>query len=114
MCTSLCVMSRGRLLASGTVEEVRRQLGDDSRRLTVTPLQALSAVPEWLSNLPGVAAAFIEQEQLAIDFLGDDDAQASVLEEFLRRGLRIRSFQEKRSSYEEILIDVAEKSRAQV
>jgi ABC-2 type transport system ATP-binding protein len=111
MCSSLCVMSHGRLLASGTVEEVRRQLGNDSRRITVTPLHPLQAAPEWLSILPGVDGARMEHGLLTIDFLGDDDTQAELLEEILRRGLRIRAFHEKRSSYEEILIDVAEKSR---
>jgi ABC-2 type transport system ATP-binding protein len=111
MCSSLCVMSRGRLLASGTVEDVRRQLGDDSRRITVTTLHPLKSMPDWLADLPGVAAASIEQGQLVMDFLGDDECQAELLEEILRRGLRLRSFEEKRSSYEEILIDVAEKSR---
>jgi ABC-2 type transport system ATP-binding protein len=113
MCSSLCVMSRGRLLASGTVDDVRSQLGDDSRRITVTPLHPLKIVPDWLVDLPGVAAARIEQSQLVMDFLGDDECQAALLEEILRRGLRLRSFEEKRSSYEEILIDVAEKSRNQ-
>lgn len=113
MCTSLCVMSRGRLLASGTVEEVRQQLGDDSRRLTVTPLLSLESLPEWIPAAAGVNAACIEQGQIVIDFLGDNESQADLLDEFLRRGLRLRSFHEKRSSYEEILIDVAEKSRAE-
>lgn len=113
MCTSLCVMSRGRLLASGTVEDVRRQLGDDSRRLTVSTLLPVTEIPPWLPNLAGIASANIEQGQIAIDFIGDDSMQADLLEEILRQGLRLRSFQEKRSSYEEILIDVAEKSRAQ-
>jgi ABC-2 type transport system ATP-binding protein len=111
MCSSLCVMSHGRLLASGTVEEVRRQLGDDSRRITATPLAPLTAVPGWLAALPGVEGARLEQGALTIDFIGDDDTQAGLLEEILRGGLRLRGFHEKRSSYEEILIDVAEKSR---
>ncbi len=111
MCTSLCVMSRGKLLASGTVEEVRTQLGDDSRSITVVPLHAMGQVPEWLRLCNGVADVRVVQGALELDFLGDDEAQAALLEEMIQRGLRIRNFTEKRSSYEEILIGVAERSR---
>ena len=111
MCTSICVMSRGKLLASGTVDQVREQLGDDSRSISVVPLQALTQVPEWIRNIDGVTDARLDADALALDFLGDDEAQANLLEEIIRRGLRIRGFTERRSSYEEILIGVAERSR---
>lgn len=111
MCTSICVMSRGKLLASGTVDQVREQLGDDSRNVSVLPLQALTEVPDWIRNIDGVTDARLDADTLALDFIGDDEAQANLLEEIIRRGLRIRSFTERRSSYEEILIGVAERSR---
>lgn len=111
MCTSICVMSRGKLLASGTVDQVREQLGDDSRSISVVPLQALTQVPDWIRNIDGVTDARLDADALALDFLGDDEAQANLLEEIIRRGLRIRGFTERRSSYEEILIGVAERSR---
>jgi ABC-2 type transport system ATP-binding protein len=38
MCSSLCVMNHGRLLASGTAEQVRQQLGRTERTLTATLL----------------------------------------------------------------------------
>ena len=111
MCTSICVMSRGKLLASGTVDEVRQQLGDDSCSITVMPLQAMVLVPDWIRDFDGVADVCIDAGSLTLDFVGDDEAQASLLEEMIRRGLRVRSFTERRSSYEEILIGVAERSR---
>jgi ABC-2 type transport system ATP-binding protein len=111
MCTSICVMSRGKLLASGTVDQVREQLGDDSRSISVVPLQALTQVPDWIRNIDGVTDARLDTDKLALDFLGDDEAQANLLEEIIRHGLRIRGFTERRSSYEEILIGVAERSR---
>ena len=111
MCTSICVMSRGKLLASGTVDQVREQLGDDSRSISVVPLQTLTQVPDWIRNIDGVTDAQLDADALALDFLGDDEAQANLLEEIIRRGLRIRGFTERRSSYEEILIGVAERSR---
>jgi len=111
MCTSICVMSHGRLLASGTVDQVRAQLGDDSRSLSIVPLQNLDAIPGWIHQCDGVTAARLEQGVMHLHFVGDNECQAQLLETMIQRGLRVRSFSEKRSSYEEILIGVAERSR---
>lgn len=110
MCSSLCVMSRGRLLASGSVDEVRQQLGDQRRQLIVTLLITPDTPPAWLLTHPGTSEIQIKTNQLVFDFQGSDEQQSDLLEECLRQGLRVRSFEEKRSSYEEILIGVAEQS----
>jgi ABC-2 type transport system ATP-binding protein len=110
MCSSLCVMSRGRLLASGSVDEVRQQLGDQRRQLIVTLLSAPESLPPWLAAYPGASEIQVKTNQLVFNFQGSDEQQSDLLEECLRRGLRVRSFEEKRSSYEEILIGVAEQS----
>lgn len=111
MCTSICVMSHGKLLASGTVEQVRSQLGDETRTLTIVPLHPLQAIPDWIEQFAGVANARLESGAFSLDFIGDDETQSLLLETMIQRGLRVRSFSEKRSSYEEILIGVAERSR---
>jgi ABC-2 type transport system ATP-binding protein len=54
MCSSLCVMNRGRLLASGTVEQVRLQLGSTERSLTVTLLDRQADAAAWLTTQPAV------------------------------------------------------------
>lgn len=112
MCTSICIMNKGRLLASGTVDEVRAQLGKDSRAISIAPLRALQELPPWLNSLPGVGAASIAGERILIEFLGGNEDQATLLESFFQNGVRISAFEEKRSSYEEILINVAERGQA--
>lgn len=111
MCTSLCVMNRGRLLASGTVDDVRRQLGNTDRVLTVTPLARHDAAATWLSSQAAVHDLKIAGRQIIFGFKGDDEAQAGLLEGLVRHGIRIRSFEEKRSSFEDILVEVAENNR---
>jgi ABC-2 type transport system ATP-binding protein len=112
MCSSLCVMNRGRLLASGTVEEVRRQLGSTDRILTATPLGLQEEAAAWLSSQPAVHDLRISGQQVVFGFKGDDEAQAGLLEGLVRHGFRVRAFEEKRSSFEDILVDVAENNRA--
>jgi ABC-2 type transport system ATP-binding protein len=111
MCSSLCVMNRGRLLASGTVDEVRHQLGSTERVLTATLLGRHDEAGEWLSAQPAVHGLRITGHQIIFGFKGCDEAQADLMEGLIRLGIRIRAFEEKRSSFEDILVEVAETNR---
>jgi len=111
MCTSLCVMNRGRLLASGTAEEVRRQLGSTERVLTATLLGRHEEAVAWLAAQPAVHETRIAGEQIVFGFKGDDEGQAALIEGLIALGIRLRAFEEKRSSFEDILVEVAETSR---
>lgn len=112
MCTSLCVMNRGRLLASGTVDQVRHQLGATERAITVTPLDRLEDSAAWLTAQPAVHDLQVAGRQVFFRFTGDDEDQAGLLEGLIRLGIRLRAFEEKRSSFEDLLVDIAENNRA--
>jgi ABC-2 type transport system ATP-binding protein len=112
MCTSLCVMNRGRLLASGTADEVRHQLGNTTRVLKITALARHGEAAEWLSSRHGVHDLRISGHQIVFNFTGDDETQADLMEGLIRLGIRLRTFEEKRSSFEEILVEVAETNRS--
>jgi ABC-2 type transport system ATP-binding protein len=113
MCTSLCVMNRGRLLASGTVDEVRQQLGNTERVLTATLLARHEEAREWLAAHPAVHELRIIGQQVVFGFKGCDNTQADLIEALMREGFRLRAFEEKRSSFEDILVEVAESNRRQ-
>ena len=111
MCSSLCVMNRGRLLASGTVDEVRRQLGSTERVLTATLLGRHEEAVAWLAAQPAVHDVRLAGPQIVFGFKGDDEAQAALIEGLIALGIRLRAFEEKRSSFEDILVEVAETNR---
>ena len=113
MCSSLCVMNRGRLLASGTVDQVRRQLGSTDRVLTVTLLGRHEEAGRWLASQDPVHDLRIASPQVIFGFRGSDDAQAGLIDGLVRLGIRIRTFEEKRSSFEDMLVEVAENNRRQ-
>ena len=111
MCSSLCVMNKGCLLASGTVEEVRLQLGRTERTLTATVLDRADEAAAWLGSVAGVHNLRTAGQRIVFGFRGDDEAQAGLVEGLVRQGIRCRSFEEKRSSFEDILVEVAENNR---
>ncbi|MDB6076293.1 MAG: Multidrug transporter ATP-binding protein [Akkermansiaceae bacterium] len=111
MCSSLCVMNRGTLLASGTVDQVRHQLGSTERTLTVTLLDREAEAAAWLGTRPGIQHLKVSGAQVIFDFNGSDEDQAGLVEGLVAQGLRMRAFEEKRSSFEDILVEVAESNR---
>ena len=111
MCTSLCVMNRGRLLASGTVDEVREQLGNTDRVLTATVLGQREEAVAWLEVQPSVHEVRVEGAQVIFGFKGNDESQADLLKGLIGLGVRMRAFEERRTSFEDILVGVAEGNR---
>lgn len=111
MCSSLCVMNRGKLLASGTVGEVRDQLGRNERTLTVSLLNRHEEAAAWLESRNFVHDLRVSEQQVIFGFTGTDDGQADLMEGLIQLGIRMRAFEEKRSSFEDILVEVAESNR---
>ena len=111
MCSSLCVMNRGRLLASGTAEQVREQMGSTERVLTATLLGRHAEAMEWLTAQAAVHDVRTVGAQVVLRFTGSDEGQADLMEGLVKLGIRMRAFEEKRSSFEDILVEVAESNR---
>lgn len=112
MCSSLCVMNRGKLLASGTAAQVRDQLGRNNRTLTVSILKRHQEAASWLKSQESVHDLHLSDQQVVFGFTGTDDGQADLMEGLIQRGVRMRAFEEKRSSFEDILVEVAQTNRS--
>ena len=111
MCSSLCVMNQGELLASGSAEEVRQQLGSAERRLTAVVLNEVDPVVRWLEGREGVSELSSDGPGVSFNFVGSDEEQGQLLIDLANAGLGLRSFEEENSSFEEILVKVAEGNR---
>ena len=108
MCSSICVMNRGQLLASGPVDEVRRLLGRAERTLTVAVLERADEAASWIASQAGVADLQRAGERISFAFSGTHEEQAALLAGLIAQEMRVTVFGEQKSTFEEILIDVAE------
>ena len=111
MCSQLCIMNQGKLLATGTAEEVRRELGSAERTLRVGVLKNESGLAEWLAGGEGVGEIEHRAGMVSFQFTGSDEEQAALLGEMVAGGWMVKSLEESGSTFEEILVDVAEKNR---
>jgi len=113
MCTSLCVMNQGRILASGPVDEVRDKLGNADRTIVLTVLPGGEATAEELLRRHEHVQELISGNgRLSFRFHGSGEEQAALLSALLSAGVRVRTFEEQKSSFEDILVHVAEGNRA--
>ncbi|MES2709031.1 MAG: ABC transporter ATP-binding protein [Verrucomicrobiota bacterium] len=108
MCTSLCVMNRGKLLASGTVDEVRKTLGRAERTLTLGVVERLPEAAAWLGRQEHVKAVNPVGDRIVFQFAGSPREQAGLVTALVREEFLIHSLEEQKSTFEEILVDVAE------
>ena len=114
MCSSICVMNKGRLLASGTADEVREALGNTERRLTAAIVGGSEGAVNFLSDCEGVHDVRVDGAMVTFGFKGNDGAQADLLGEMIAAGVRVKSLDEKSSSFEDILVDIAESNRKEL
>jgi ABC-2 type transport system ATP-binding protein len=110
MCTSLCVMNRGRLLSSGTADEVRAELGRSERALSIGVLNRKVAAADWLGGQANVRNLECQAERITLGFSGTQSEQADLLEGLFHQGFRVSVCEERKSSFEDILISVAEEN----
>ncbi len=108
LCTSLCVINRGMLLSSGTADEVRAALGRSERGLSIGVLARSGEAAEWLRTRPNVSGVECQAERIGLAFTGTQEEQANLLEGLFAQGFRVSVCEERKTSFEEILITVAE------
>lgn len=102
-CTSIGIMEKGRMVASGAIEDLIASYGV-TRRLIVETVGEVNGHAEGLVGLPGVAGVEAEGQTIQIAFTGDERDAAALLAGMIGRGLAVKSFYEKRVDIEEILL----------
>jgi ABC-2 type transport system ATP-binding protein len=108
LCDSVGIIEQGKLVASGSLEEVRRQAAQ-GRMLHLRVLSDVAAAETALRDRPGVGEVFVTGGEgsggtLEAEFSGDDEAIADLLGALLARGVRVLSFTETTSDLEEVFL----------
>jgi ABC-2 type transport system ATP-binding protein len=103
LCDSVGIIEKGRLIASGSLEEIRRQVRQD-RTLQIRLLSDLGAAEELVRGQRGVGDVYVVDGTLEVRFVGDDEAAVALLGALVHRGVRIVSFSEVMSDLEEAFL----------
>ena len=124
LCDSIGIIERGRLVASGLLSEIRAQL-EGGRRIVIRLLSDVESARQVLSGQPGVGRVDIlpanannggatnnggainnggGSVELEVEFVGDKNAVANLLEALVTHGVRMASFNEMHTGLEEVFL----------
>jgi len=103
LCDSVGIIEKGRLVASGPVAQITRQV-HEGHTLRIQVLSDLDAAQEAVRGWRGVGAIFADGDVLEVEFLGDDQAAADLLAALVSQGVRVASFGQVTSDLEEIFL----------
>jgi ABC-2 type transport system ATP-binding protein len=101
LCESLAIVDRGRVVAAGTLAELKRSSRAQTVRLGVEG----ETLPAWMTRLPGVRAARPGAGFAELELAGDTDP-SSVVAAAVARGARVTRFEVAEPSLEAIFSEL--------
>jgi ABC-2 type transport system ATP-binding protein len=93
LCDSVGIIEKGRLVASGRLDDITRQV-KHARTLRLKVISDQSQAEAVLRDQPGVGQVFEVNGYLEVEFSGDDEAAAGLLATLVAQGVRLASFSE--------------------
>jgi ABC-2 type transport system ATP-binding protein len=109
ICTSVAIMDRGGVLASGRISDIEQRLrvGAVLRVRVLADEPGIDEAAEAFRAEPDVASAeILEDGTIELGFRGDDEAAARLLARAIARGSNIASFARAASDLEELFLQV--------
>jgi ABC-2 type transport system ATP-binding protein len=108
LCDSVGIMETGRLVASGPLDQFHKRYGDH-RLYRVQILGDLAPAEALLREFSGVINTFPVNEngkpnKLEVEFSGDDEDAAALLESLVTKNVRVASFSEATTNLEEVFL----------
>ena len=110
MCHQVGIVEKGRLLATGTVDEIRGHHADPHEtplaELRVRVLARAGELARWLEGRTDMVGVVAEGDQVRFPFPTDRSAQAVLLREILREGFDVIEYGMRTTSLEDVFLRV--------
>lgn len=105
MCDRVAIIERGRLLATGSVEEIHNQQ-TPHREVQVRILGEMTPATQWLAAREDVKDIVVEGQLLRFSHQGDREAEVALLREMVLAGLSVAEFGSHSKSLEDVFMAV--------
>jgi ABC-2 type transport system ATP-binding protein len=112
LCTSVAIVDRGRVLASGTIGEIgqRLRVGEVLRVRVLGGEEATEAARAWFEGQADVASASLDASgQLEIGFRGDERGAAALLAAAIRAGIPVASYAPAATDLQELFLQLTDR-----
>ena len=105
ICDAVAVIEKGKILATGTVEEIMKGLREH-RVLTVRLACERDGAARFLLEQPEVIKVSDANDRLQLEFSGDDSAQAALLTKLVAAGFPVLEFSAAGAGLEDLFMKV--------
>ncbi len=107
MCDRIGIIEQGRLLATGTVDEIQSQRAEH-RELQIRLLSDVTTAANLAKSRSDVLQANIDGDLLRLEFSGDVRAQADLLRALVMAGCEVAEVSSHQKSLEDVFLQVTE------
>jgi ABC-2 type transport system ATP-binding protein len=107
MCDTVTVIEKGRILATGTVQDILERVRH-RRMLSVRVAGPAGGVERFLFEQPGVSNVHEAGGRLQFEFGGGDDEQVSLVGRLIAAGFRVLEFSAESADLEDLFIEITE------
>lgn len=107
MCDTVGIIEQGRLLATGSVEEIQHEQATH-RELTIRILNDTNRAAQELQARPGVDQLIIDGQLIRFEFEGEVEDQAAIVAWLVSRGFDVAEVSSHKKSLEDVFLHVTE------
>ncbi len=107
-CDTVGIMEKGRIVMSGEVQEIGRQVFG-KQRVSMELLSDVAACQGILLEIPDVSAVIALEKIVSFEFNGDDSQLSQLLATLIGKGVQVISFGKQETDLESIFLQVGAK-----
>jgi ABC-2 type transport system ATP-binding protein len=104
-CTSIGILERGKLLMTGPIDSVYRQIRRN-RHVQIQFLSGADAGMSILRSCPELRGLEVESNRVMAELETDDEGLATLLEQLIKAGVRMKSFNDRDPTLEDVFMTV--------
>jgi len=108
ICDVVGIIEQGRLLATGSVEEIRRQSRQQRNAVSVSVLDSAEALGRWLIERSDVAQLEVVGNTATFLHTGEPEAKADLLRSIVLADFRVVAFGSRQQTLEDVFMHVTE------
>jgi len=106
ICDVVGIIEQGKLLAVGTVDEIRQQSLHRQKTVEVRVLGGAKPLADWLAQAAGATQLQLNGEQVRFVFSGDLDAEAELLRSMIEAEFRVVAFGSQHQTLEDVFMQI--------
>lgn len=108
MCTTIGIIDRGKMLVKGSVEDILSRL-NTSNPLVIKVVDEKEKAITLLKENPLVTNVSLDEDQIVINFKGEERQEAELLTALVSAGVQVSSYMRQSGNLEEVFMEITGK-----